>query len=218
MKLVFADIFEEFEFENNILNLVIENKLFYRKLRNLFILADSNEEVDFVISEGDKEINIHKNAVVINDIFSFEINSKKFIGPLIEELKDIYNNNFGEECVVNFKRNVIIMSELLKNSSEFDFEFESDIEDIDIIKVLNPKFNQTSNVLENMIDIIKISSRIKNIKLIIAFDLFKNFDENEIEQIYKEIRMSAISLLNVESSVSDNLKKCYIIDNDYCII
>lgn len=219
MKLCFSDISNQLLFEENFLNLIVENKDFYIRLRTGLLNAEKGLDVDFVISDEENEYYIHKNALLVNDLFSYDENNKKILGALYAELNSIYKDILFSEAIVEMNKKIIEVSDLLKYKSDFDFTYENDLEKIDLVKILNPRLEVSTNPFEKVIDIIILASKIKNIKLLIFTDLALIFNNDELNKIREEAIIRDINILNIEriESYKNNLQT-YIIDDDYCII
>lgn len=87
MKLVYTELEKQFVFqENSVQVLIIENKLLFRRM-----LEDFNKQVEggdggFTLSADNKILRLDKEAALVLNPFNLEINSRKALTGLYNEL------------------------------------------------------------------------------------------------------------------------------------
>lgn len=98
MKLAHSDYEALFSFQNTeCIEWVIESPVIYRNVINELMDQLEEKEGNFVLSEDDKILPIHKNMELILNLFSIDVNQKKLLNRLYAEMKDI---SYGEKYYI----------------------------------------------------------------------------------------------------------------------
>lgn len=204
---------------NDIFILSIENK---KKFRNICfnLLNNLNDYDKFILTKNHcNKLETSKYIDVINNIFNLDIN-KIFLNRLYKNLIQ-YNNEFLLDKKI--KLSTIINEYILDISSDYNYDFSmtSDINLLDILKSVDLKICIESDLLDIILNYLKLSNELYNYDIFIFFNIKQIFSTTEIEEIYKFCRYNKLKLILIESSLSyKNLdyEKHYIIDNDLCEI
>ena len=206
--------------ENKITVITIENTEAYVDfLMNLNLQAEGQAGT-IIVSDRVKEQNFVKSCDVIFNPFALELNSKKVLTKLYQELQEIADTVCQEKYIQVKSDLIAFMDELADNSSyalEFDLEFEIS----SLLKIFNMHLlNNAQGLLENIIEYIKAQSRICNIKNFFFINLKDYLNEKDIDMLYEFVRYEKVNLILTESHQSHvNLQeKCWILDMDRCII
>ena len=95
MKLVYSDLNLKFEFrENECQVLVVENPKTFSEIVWDFHRQMLGEEDKLVLSENDKVLLLEKNCDLIINPYDLEINNRRVLGKLYQEMKAISNEDF----------------------------------------------------------------------------------------------------------------------------
>ena len=109
----------------------------------------------------------------------------------------------------------------LKLEVPLDVINDIDIDEDDYFKLVNVKIvDEDIDLLERIINYIKASYELRNIKLFVFYGLNTLLDEDEISSLIKECQYLDVKLINVENI--DNILKCFsnkiILDRDICLL
>ena len=133
-------------------------------------------------------LNFVKSCDVIFNPFALELNSKKVLTKLYQELQEIADTVCQEKYIQVKSDLIAFMDELADNSSyalEFDLEFEIS----SLLKIFNMHLlNNAQGLLENIIEYIKAQSRICNIKNGACKNKYNFIDEKSKKEILEKIK------------------------------
>lgn len=173
-----------------------------------------------IISESEKRINITKEGMCIINPFDINLNDKKILNQLYKELYKTSNEEYITEKsemiqgIINYLDNLII-------SSPYPITYNYDIDEIGLYKLFQLGFDDVSTtLLEKVTDFIKLGNKICGLKIFFFVNLKSYLTETEYQKLYDTIKYEEVILINI-SNLSDyrnTNEKCYIVDEDLCII
>lgn len=200
--------------------LIIENPhnmaIFMQELYNQYLGLDEF----FILSEENKVYKLNKIADMVIEPYSLDLNRKNIVNGLYAYMNDIANDYTEENAVLNtslqaFLDKIIDSVPYDNITHQFDFNWT------DMFKIYGVKIDtQFSNIIEKIIEYVKVCSFICKYKLIIFVNLKTYLSTDEIEELYKMCEYCKISILLIESreNVENAREKTYIIDKDQCLI
>lgn len=204
--------------EDKVNVLIIENqKLFVE------ILTDINDQINgyegkAVLSIDNIPCEISQNLELIIEFISIDINKKNLLIKLYKKLNEIAVNE--KFFIKNKSLNISIIDFALEVSSELDneFEFNAEIDTINIFKIIDFKFSQNLNLAEKLIEYFKIVREYDKEKCFILVNLRDYISFDEIDEFYKMILYNRFKVLII--SGGDHPKSKYeekiVIDEDLC--
>ena len=224
MKIINKNWQRKIEIEDNIIyTVVFENKKYYRG--NIFELINQHKgnEGSYILSNDNKEISFDKNSYIITDIFNIDINSKKV-------LTKIYNSLLKEiiEDITSFNElstNIRLYFEKLIFNSSLEIEQGEEIDMSSLLKIGDFKIHvENDDILEKFIKFLKVLTELCSYKIIFVVGLHNVFTKDEIIEIYKEVCLNKINIINIDYQQFKNLSNenykeiVYIFDSDNCEI
>lgn len=209
--------------ENTIYTLVFENKKYYRENIKELISQHKGNEGNYIYSNDNKEIAFEKSSYIITDIFNIDINSKKILTKIYNSLlKQIIDDTVEYNELTTHIR--VYFEKLIFNSS-FEVEQGEEIDINSLLKLGDFRIHvEEDDILEKFIKFLKVLVQLCGIKNIFVVGLHNVFTDEEIKEIYKEVCVNKISIINIEyqqfSNISDKnyIEKVYIFDKDNCEI
>ena len=224
MKIVNKNWQRKIKLEDNIIyTLVFENKKYYRE--NIIELINQHKcnEGSYILSNDNKEISFDKNSFIITDIFNIDINSKKVLlkiySSLLKEIVDDISSY--NELSTNIKA---YFEKLIFNSS-LEIEQGEEIDMCSLLKLGDFKIHvEQDDVLEKFVEFLKVLTELCGCKIIFVVGLHTVFTQDEIIEIYKEVCLNKINIINIEYQQFNNLSTknyreiVYIFDKDNCEI
>jgi len=224
MKIINKNWQRKIEIEDNIIyTVVFENKKYYRGNIIELINQHKGNEGSYILSSDNKEISFDKNSYIITDIFNIDINSKKV-------LTKIYNSLLKEiiEDITSFNElstNIRLYFEKLIFNSSLEIEQGEEIDMPSLLKIGDFKIHvENDDVLEKFIKFLKVLTELCSCKIIFVVGLHNVFAKDEIIEIYKEVCLNKITIINIEYQQFKNLSNenykeiVYIFDSDNCEI
>lgn len=206
-------------FENDIVISDSYNSIFIVKDNKLFAkICLSLNDYSYHLNDKEEILN-EKNIEVINDIVTFDVNSKSLISLLYSKLESTVESL--DEYEGMFSANINSINSIFYDAlDEFNIEFEYDknISTLKYIKSLNVKFtSKFDSLYDKIIYIFEIYSELLNNKCLIFINTLNYFDTDQINNILKYKNYKKLNVLFIENYLSyENIdSKIFIIDEDY---
>ena len=223
MKIINKNWQRKIEIEDNIIyTLVFENKKYYRENIIELINQHKGNEGSYILSNDNKELSFDKNSYILTDIFNIDINNKKALSKIYSSLlkgivEDISSYN-------ELSTNIRVYFELIFNSS-LEIEQNEEIDMSSLLKLGDFKIHvENDDILEKFIKFLKVFTELCGYKIIFVVGLHTVFTQEEIIEIYKEVCLNKINIINIEYQQFNNLSNenykeiVYIFDKDNCEI
>ena len=177
-------------------------------------------EGEFVLSEAYKEKRLDKEAEVIVNPFHLDLNNRKILTKLYQELKESALGTRLEETLKleNHLEQYIIG---LCDDVDYPLTYKSEMDIIALLKMFEVKLDETdTDVIERLVQYVKLMHAVLKIQLFVFINFKDFFSEDVLEELYKTLLYEKIGLLLVErhESHSINKERLTIIDKDACVI
>ncbi len=221
MMAVLKDLKIEMYFQNNhFQTLIIENNNLFRQI--LFSFENDLADDIFTFSKNYIPFEFSKRGVYLSNIINLDMNNKKLLTKMIAQLENTVNDEYCEEFN-NLKSEIIKFADTLVKKSDFDIDYNYDIDFKSLTKLLDIKLsNRESSFAENFIRYICLFNQYLGVSFFVVFGLHIIFDKNELNSIFETLKLNDINLLCIEGyTYLDNIssyEKVYIIDGDLCVI
>lgn len=224
MKIINKNWQRKIEIEDNIIyTLVFENKKYYRENIIELINQHKGNEGSFILSNDNKEISFDKKSYIITDIFNIDINNKKVLSKIYSSLlKEIVEDisSYNE-----LSTNIRVYFEKLIFNSFLEIEQGEEIDMCSLLKLGDFKIHvEQDDILEKFVKFLKVLIELCGCKIIFVVGLHNVFTQDEIIEIYKEVCLNKINIINIEYQQFNNLSTknyreiVYIFDKDNCEI
>ncbi len=206
-------------FDDGINVLVAEEPRTFRQFcLDIFESFDGGEP--FVLCDGNREVNLSKCGLLVENVLDFNVNDKKTGNALFNELANIAEEKFPKETA-DLSKAVSDYFEKLdcESSVQIDWCDESPV------KVLFKAFgiavkDDYDGYAEKLVNYLSALVHLTNIKFVAFINLKSYFSRNELAEIYKFLRYHGVFALLLESSAKEKIDGEFrvIIDNDLCEI
>lgn len=222
MKLVYTELEQQLIFQENRVNvLVIEHKELFRRMIQELAKQIGGVEGRFVLSDNDKILKIDKDVCLVVNPFALEINSRKALTGLYNELGKLGMNeeNYLNTCRVKGQIAEYIYG--LLNQVDYALKFQDDFNLQSLFKALEVEFESgEENFLEGLVYFMDVCSKFQKVKIFAFVNLKTYLTNDELKKIYKEAFYRKIQLLLLENSVEQELAEeaVCIVDDDLCVV
>lgn len=221
--------------EGETLGMCLENSIMFRTfIENIWNLCN-DVEGDIYITNRDKPIKMSKEATIIFNPYSVDVNEKKILTHIYAELESIISTEYY------VKRNEInsMLLALLGNVEmklPYQLTYSLEFDDQQIFKMYDLKVENTDTDLASRVaDYIKLSRQVLGTKLFVLVNFSNYFTQEEIDG-FRDIIMyeksnallierrfdEAILSSGIDDTTDMNTRKYnerwLIIDKDGCII
>ena len=223
MKLVHPNFLFQIIFEENkINNIIIESpKIFEEFIGELYEQYNGNQG-RWVLSERSTPIEIKKYCELIFNPFSLDINNKKILGKLYDELKKNVTNT---ELYIRWNEVYPYLAEtidVLIEDFDYYFEYDNEVDIKDFFKLMNLRFavDEVDNI-DKIISYMNLHNSILGTKLFVLINIKSYFSEDRLKYLYEQAFYKKYNLLlieNYDSTIKNDNEIRYIIDKDGCVI
>lgn len=200
------------EYNETIFQLNIDDPIIFRELA--FSIEDN-----IIFSIDDKEINLYKYMLKIDNLFSLDINDKKFIGSLYKRIISQISDDQRLK-IANIENLFIDLFEEISTFSDdrLTYKMEIDLPKLFNIFQLNYQECEKENYLEYLLSYIKINIETNGTLIIVSFNLLNILTDDEILLLKKEL--TSLDIVLFDLSLTSNIRKVehLIIDNEWCIL
>lgn len=221
MKLVNPKYFDVIRIsDENPETLILENPHVFKNVIQDIVLQAETDTGEFVLSEeSSKIVSFSKYAMVLTDIFHYNLYSKQLKTKLISMISSSYSEIEGKEQVVEdlYKFGIQIMNEM-----PYPISFKSSISFLDLVKFMDFSFDYSEySSWERFMETISLSFELLNLKILILVNFKDYVDEAEYKELIKFFQNKKIPLLMIERHMHkelDDISHLSIIDSDLCVL
>lgn len=207
--------------ENRVPVYIIENHSFYLQLiLELKRQIEEKQEGIFSLFEGEKELNLSKNILLITDLFQLNFHNKKIVSAIFSRLKE---NSLQE---VNYLERLQIEESLkmFLNKLILDFPYplvmDEHLEYEDLFRIFHIQVDENyENYLEKIIDYLNIFYSLRLMRCAIFINLKTILSKEECQKLYTECFYKKIPIILFESRQAEYIlqeEETVIIDSDLC--
>lgn len=220
MRLVNSRYGLDIEFaENSIHTVIVEKPQYVADIIQNIIKQNHGEEGDFVLSD-DKPIKFERDVNFIIEPFSIELNNRKIIGKLYDEMSQISDDlteeyNEINKCIVKTMDKISRL--IAYNGIDYNLEFDWKA----LYKFYDVRINQEfTSLYEKIEEYIRVLVNIYRTRLVIFYNAKEYLEKEEIEKLAECCFYNKIHILFLETSEKYKLRqeKIYVIDKDRCLI
>lgn len=223
MKLFHPVLPENISFNENVINvLVIEKPEDFYKMVNDLRLQSEGGEGEWIFSQKGEIRSLQKESDIVLEPLSIELNQKKMVVRLHEIMNEelLLSELQLEWSDINAKIQCLVSD--ISKEVNFDVIYKDKVNFMEILKILNFKFEQNSiGLLEKIMEYILLSRELLKYSLFVFLNLKSYLSEKEIKELYKFVLYEKIDLLLIENHEGDDKieeEHKIILDKDRCII
>ncbi len=177
-----------------------------------------NFEKEIMLFENNEEIDIINNVILIKSPLSISLNDKIIINALYKRIENSLSDN-QKQKFTEIESNFVQLIEELLMEYPLSFNYNDTIDFNKILSLYKITIDEErSTYIEKIVNYLKLLNEIKNYKYIIAFDLLKYLNKEELEQLTKELPLLELKLINFSFDTTYNDNQLTIsIDDDWCV-
>lgn len=221
-ELDFLYLDETIELEKNTMyTFVIENKKALYEIEKFVRFEFSGNDYYFSYKINGKPIELDATAIVIDDVFALDVNTKKNINALYKMLSGMYGYK-AEEEIEHVKDKIRQIVKEISLDLDIELMMSETVKDDDLFKIMDLKIKDTDGEpIKRLTNFINISYELRKCTLFFVFRLHEYFEKDEIEAMVREIAYKNIRIINIESSnVFEKIEEEQVViyDNDLCTI
>lgn len=221
MKLLHKEYGLYIDFEDNKEQvLVIEEPGTFSELVSGIYQQIQGDEGVFILSSDNEKISMQKNVEIILNPVALEMNNRKIVNKLYEELKLISDENYYME-ISEIHAKIVEYFDALSLKLPYPIQYSVDMNVTSLYKLYDLKFEfEGLPLFERIIEYIKILGMMTDVKLLVLVNIKDFLNEEKMSELYKCVTYYKVNLLLIEA-VQRNIieeERIFIIDRDKCLI
>ena len=221
MRLIYEKYQLSIEFhENKVSVLTIEDpEAFAVLLQDMYGQSSDVDQV-FGLFEGNKKISMVKYAEIVSDPVALNINNRKVLGKLYQELKEISSE---EQFLAIKEINTQVVGYLdeLCLKVPYPISFRSEVDIHEIFKAYGVELELTTgSLIEKLIAYMEVMKKLCHTSLLVFVNLKCFLNEGQLLELYKAAFYCKMNVLLVENTQRMGLdgESNTILDAENCVI
>lgn len=220
-KLVYGKYDISMNLEENYVNeLIVENPSVLAEIVQELTAQTEGAEGGFILSEDEKILSIEKKLVLIKDIFSLDVNQRKLLAKLYEELEGYTKDALFLEKE-DFYRAYIRYMDGICNKSGIFLTYEEGPKVGDIFKLAKLRVDcQAEKLVEQLAEYLRVWEELLHQDVFVFLNLKLFLTKEELEVLYQECFYRKVQIILIEAVFKEKMpeEKIYLIDKDKCIV
>lgn len=166
--------------------------------------GEAEENNNIVLMEDSKRLKINKTIYLLTDLFNIEFNARKIINKIYSLISQNIKNRQDDELEKIILQLRKYLTEEI-NEIPFEFNMNSEIDIIDLLKVFEVKIDTTcyTTIVEKVEFMIDLISNLKIAEILVIPNLKTYLNAEELVEIYKYSIYNNVKLLIVENKKSN---------------
>ena len=222
MRLIERELGLEIELKENVVSVIVVEDVASRlpivdELYSQMMDKDGN----WLLVENEKNYELGKNAEIILEPFSLELNNKKVKTKLYQDIKTIAQD-FCFSQGLEVHSHICNYLEKLLERIPYPVKYEEEWNILELLKAYGVELEEESDsICEKLFNYIKLINQVCGIGIFITVNLKQYLTKEQISELYKLAMYSKIQLVLIEFNMLNEKLDCeeiYILDKDKCII
>ena len=217
MKITIRNIDEPIEFsEEYVSTLEVRNKYLFREIINCLVRSQF-EKHEYEIVNFDDGAALSDKLIIVSDVMSFDVSSRKIISEMYKQLMDMIDNDVLKNMV---KMETILerIGAFAEDSLNFDVKYRTDFDLNDFLKLLKvePSIASEYDIKQRVYGIIELINSLFDDKIICFMNLKQLITKEEFSEIVKTCLSKKQLVWFIESNKSfvDTSESIIVVDDD----
>ena len=217
MKITIRNIDEPIEFsEEYVSTLEVQNKYLFREIVSCLVRSQF-EKHEYEIINFDDGAALSDRLIIISDVMSFDVSSRKIISEMYKQLTDMINNDVLKN-MVEMETVLERIGAFAEDSLNFDINYRTDFDLNDFLKLLKiePSIASEYDIKQRVYGIIELINSLFNDKIICFMNLKQLITKEEFSEIVKTCLSKKQLVWFIESNKSfvDTSESIIVVDDD----
>jgi CRISPR-associated protein Csn2 len=222
MKLLFEECGLEADIcEGNLGGICIENPILFRRFTENLWKQANGMEGEIFLTQGNKQIKLNKEGCVIFNPYSVDVNEKKIINRVYNDVQELVEQNFYMQTA-EINSAVVALLDEVETHLPYPLDYSLNLDFPQLLKIYGVKIEmQDTELIERVVNYMRLSHQVLGTILFVFVHFRDYFTEEELSRLNEMTRYEQISVLMIENSMrsDDSLnEKWWIVDSDSCII
>ncbi len=198
-------------------HLVVEDPKIYLRFLCELSAQSQGDEGCFVLSEKNETVSLDKDAVLIRDPLSIDLNQRKIMSAVTAKLRGIAKEELFIETQI-LQTQIQEYTQRLFDMITQPLYCDEQIEFSAILKASGMHMENAEHPIERILDYVQAAQEFLHIKLVILTGIRSLFTDEIYMQFCKEIAARKLHILFLESSFKKRIfeERVLIVDSDHC--
>ena len=217
MKITIRNIDEPIDFsEEYVSTLEVRNKYLFREIINCLVRSQF-EKHEYEIVNFDDGAALSDRLIIVSDVMSFDVSSRKIISEMYKQLMDMIDNDVLKNMV---KMETILerIGAFAEDSLNFDINYRTDFDLNDFLKLLKiePSIASEYDIKQRVYGIIELINSLFDNKIICFMNLKQLITKEEFSEIVKTCLSKKQLVWFIESNKSfvNTSESIIVVDDD----
>lgn len=217
MKITIRNIDEPIEFsEEYVSTLEVQNKYLFREIASCLVRSQF-EKYEYEIINFDDGRVLSDRLIIVSDVMSFDVNSRKIISEMYKRLANMVDNDVLKNMV---KAEAVLehIGVFVEDSLNFDVKYRTDFDLNDFLKLLKvePSIASEYDIKQRVYGIIELINSLFDNKIICFMNLKQLITKEEFSEIVKTCLSKKQLVWFIESNKSfvDTSESIIVVDDD----
>lgn len=217
MKITIRNIDEPIEFsEEYVSTLEVRNKYLFREIISCLVRSQF-EKYEYEIVNFDDGAALSDRLIIVSDVMSFDVNSRKIISEMYKRLANMVDNDVLKNMV---KAEAVLehIGVFVEDSLDFDVKYRTDFDLNDFLKLLKiePSIASEYDIKQRVYGIIELINSLFDDKIICFMNLKQLITKEEFSEIVKTCLSKKQLVWFIESNKSfvDTSESIIVVDDD----
>lgn len=217
MKITIRNIDEPIEFsEEYVSTLEVQNKYLFREIVSCLVRSQF-EKHEYEIVNFDDGVALSDRLIIVSDVMSFDVSSRKIISEMYKQLMDMIDNDVLKNMV---KAEAVLehIGVFVEDSLNFDVKYRTDFDLNDFLKLLKvePSIASEYDIKQRVYGIIELINSLFDDKIICFMNLKQLITKEEFSEIVKNCLSKKQLVWFIESNKSfvDTSESIIVVDDD----
>lgn len=217
MKITIRNIDEPIEFsEEYVSTLEVRNKYLFREIISCLVRSQF-EKYEYEIVNFDDGAALSDRLIIVNDVMSFDVSSRKIISEMYKQLTDMINNDVLKN-MVEMETVLERIGAFAEDSLNFDINYRTDFDLNDFLKLLKiePSIASEYDIKQRVYGIIELINSLFDNKIICFMNLKQLITKEEFSEIVKTCLSKKQLVWFIESNKSfvNTSESIIVVDDD----
>ncbi len=200
--------------------LVVECAKTFTKYCKEISSSIQEEGGNFCLFDRGKSLKMGKYCILVSDVLSLEMESKKITNKLFIDLKNLVEMEYAVQWY-KLKTEIYQFLSNLNSNSLYPLEYDEENDISALLKAFNVRLlEEEDSLLERLVSYVKIGARYLGIKQYFFVNLKCFLSDEDLLLLYKEIMLENVGIFLLENTLREKLEgeKILVIDKDLCEI
>ena len=159
-----------------------------------------------VISDGDDLINLPKDALLVTDVYSYDLSSRAITTALYKDIQE--NSDIDMSKLAQIEASILDLLHAINTGFSQNLDYSAEISMSDIMKMAHVtlEVNSSNNYLDKLYGIIDSAQQLLSRRLIILVNQRQLLSYSELRALLQYVRDNHFSVLFIEKNCNEKIE------------